>query len=124
MGDKIDYFSAAFRDGRVYVAGKSCPAGSFCVHLMNQYYKHDTAARISVYVQNNRYVSGTIEVGYLNPVVFVKAGEDILHILEALPDLQPFGLFDTISERNRIVEIFTEENAQQLCDYFHRRAKV
>lgn len=124
MNDKIDYFSAAFRDGRVYVAGKSCPAGSFCVHLMNQYYKHDTAARISVYVQNNRYVSETIKVGYLNPVVFVKAGEDILRILEVLPDLKPFGLFDTISERNRIAEIFTEENAEQLCDYFRRRAKV
>jgi len=124
MGDRIDYFSAAFRDGRVYISGKNYPAGSFCVHLLNQYYKHDTAARISVYVQNNRYVSETIKVGYLNPVVFVKAGEDILHILEVLPDLKPFWLFDTISERNRIVEIFTEENAQQLCDYFHRRAKI
>lgn len=124
MSDKIDYFSAAFRDGRVYIAGKSCPAGSFCIHLLNQYYNHDTAARISVYVQNNRYVSETIKVGYLNPVVFVKAGEDILRILEVLPDLKPFGLFDTISERNRINDIFTKENAEQLCDYFRRRAKV
>lgn len=124
MSDKIDYFSAAFRDGRVYIAGKSCPAGSFCVHLLNQYYKHDTAAKLSVFRDYNRHVANMLKAGYLNPTDFVKAGEDILHILEVLPDLKPFGLFDTNSERNRIAEIFTEENAEQLCDYFRRRAKV
>ncbi|MDD4492946.1 MAG: DUF6076 domain-containing protein [Eubacteriales bacterium] len=124
MSDKIDYFSASFRDGRIYIAGKSYPAGNFCVHLLNQYYKNDTAARIAVYVRNNRYVAGTLKAGYLNPTAYVKTGEDILHILDALPKLKPFGLFDTNAERNRIAELFTEENAELICDYLRRRAKV
>lgn len=124
MTDKIDYFSAAFRDGRIYIAGKSSPAGSFCVHLLNQFYKHDTAARISVFVLNIRYITNTLKAGYLNPTSYRKAGEDILHILDALPDLKPFGLFDTNAERNRISALFTEDNAEQLSDYFRRRAKV
>jgi hypothetical protein len=124
MTDKIDYFSAAFRDGRIYIAGKSSPAGSFCVHLLNQFYKHDTAARISVFVLNILYITNTLKAGYLNRSIYVKAGEDILHILDTLPDLKPFGLFDTNSERNRISELFTEENAEFICDYFRRRAKV
>jgi hypothetical protein len=124
MGDKIDYFSAAFRDGRVYIAGKSCSAGNFCVHLMNQYYKHDTAARLSVFRNYNRHVTNMLKAGYLNPTDFVKAGEEIGYMLVTLPDLQPFSLLPTDDERNRIISLFSEENGELLCDYFRRRAKV
>lgn len=124
MCDKIDYFSAAFRDGRVYIAGKNYPAGSFCVHLLNQYYKHDTAARLSVFKRYNLHVTNMLKAGYLNPTDFVKAGEEIGYMLITLPDLQPFSLLPTDDERNRIISLFTDENGKLLCDYFRRRAKI
>lgn len=124
MSDKVNYFSAAFRDGRVYIAGKSCPAGSFCVHLLNQYYKHDTAARLSVFRDYNRHVTNMLKAGYMNPTDFVKAGGEIGYILDTLPDLQPFSLLPTNDERNRIIALFTEENGEMIGDYYYRRAKI
>jgi hypothetical protein len=47
--DKIDFFSADYRDGRVTVGGKTYPAGTFATHLLNQYYDDDTASRIVVF---------------------------------------------------------------------------
>ena len=124
MSDKVNYFSAAFRDSRVYIAGKSCPAGSFCVHLLNQYYKHDTAARLSVFRDYNRHVTNMLKAGYMNPTDFVKAGGEIGYILDTLPDLQPFSLLPTNDERNRIIALFTEENGEMIGDYYRRRAKI
>ena len=46
--EKINYFSADYRDGLVTMAGKTYPAGTFATHLLNQYYENDTVARISV----------------------------------------------------------------------------
>ena len=43
------FFTADYRDGQVYSGGKKSPAGHFTVQLMNQYYVHDTAARIAVF---------------------------------------------------------------------------
>ena len=37
--DKISFFSADYRDGRVHIGGKSYPAGTFAAHLLNQYYE-------------------------------------------------------------------------------------
>ena len=34
--DKISFFSADYRDGRVHLGGKSYPAGTFATHLLNQ----------------------------------------------------------------------------------------
>ena len=34
--DKISFFSTDYRDGRVYIGGKSYPAGTFAAHLLNQ----------------------------------------------------------------------------------------
>lgn len=124
MENQVGCFSAAFRDGRVYIAGKSYAAGSFCVHLLNQYYKDDTAARLSVFIQYNWHISDTLKAGYLNPRDFVKAGEEILHILDTLPKLQPFAMLPTDDEQKRIAALFTEENGERICDYFRRRAKV
>ena len=33
--DKISFFSADYRDGRVHIGGKSYPAGTFATHLLN-----------------------------------------------------------------------------------------
>lgn len=47
--EKISFFSADFRDGRIRIGNKTYPAGTFATHLLNQYYKDDTAARLAVY---------------------------------------------------------------------------
>ena len=48
MSDGLGFLTAVYRDGRVHIGGKSYPAGTFAVQLLNQYYKDDTAARIAV----------------------------------------------------------------------------
>ena len=122
--DAVSYFTADYRDGRVHIGGKAYPAGTFATHLLNQYYKDDTAARISVYKQYNYAVIRELAQGYINPAGFVKCEEEIQHILDTLPKLQPFSMLDTNAERNRIAELFTAENAVRIMDYLHRRGKV
>ncbi|MFQ9445760.1 MAG: hypothetical protein ACLR01_14040 [Vescimonas sp.] len=39
MSDSLGLLTAIYRDGRVYIGGKSYAAGTFAVHLLNQYYK-------------------------------------------------------------------------------------
>lgn len=46
------FLTADYRDGRVRIGGKSYPAGIYANHLLNQYYKNNTAARLSVYKQH------------------------------------------------------------------------
>ena len=44
------------------------------------------------------------------------------YILTLLPKLQPFSELDIQGELGRIEELFTEETAEQLCEYFRQRA--
>lgn len=122
--DKVSFFHADYRDGRVHIGGKAYPAGTFATHLLNQYYKNDTAARISVFKANNLTVQRELEQGYINPSDFVKCNEEIQNILKALPFLQPFSLLDISAERNRISALFTIDNADRIADYLCRQAKV
>lgn len=122
--DSVRFFSADYRDGRVRVGNKTYPAGYYCVHLLNQYYKDDTAARLSVFTHRNEQLQTELKAGYLNPGDFIRAGEEMLHIFHALPWLKPFDALDINAERNRIANLFTKENAEKLASYFHRRATV
>ena len=124
MGDELGFLTAVYRDGRVHIGGKSYPAGTFAVHLLNQYYKDDTAARIAVFRQSNWNAQEQLCAGYLNKSDFLKAGEEILTILQTLPKLKPFSSLDIAAERQRIAELFTESNAAALSDYLRRRAVV
>lgn len=54
MSDGLGLLTAVYRDGRVHLGGKSYAAGTFAVHLLSQYYKGDTAARIAVFRQSKR----------------------------------------------------------------------
>ena len=76
------------------------------MQLLNQYYKDDTAARIAVFRQSNWNVQEQLCAGYLNETDFIKAGKEILTILQTLPKL------------------FTEGNAAALSDYLRRRAAI
>ena len=122
--DTVKFFSADYRDGRVRIGDKTYPAGYYCVHLLNQYYKDDTAARISVFTNRNLQLQEELKAGYLNPGDFTKAGEEMLHIFHALPWLKPFDALDAEAERNRVVNLFTQQNAEILTSYIHRRAAV
>ena len=122
--DKVKFFSADYRDGRVRIGNKTYPAGYYCVYLLNQYYKDDTAARLSVFTHRNEQLQAELKTGYLNSGDFTKAGEEMLHIFHALPWLKPFDMLDVDAERNRVEQLFTEENAKILTSYFHRRAAV
>ena len=122
--DKISFFCADYRDGRVHIGGKSYPAGTFAAHLLTQYYINDTAARIIVFTSDTWLIEGTLEKGYLFVPNFLRAGADILNIFNALPWLKPFDMLDVNAERNRIAELFTEENGNRIVEYFQRRSKV
>ena len=122
--DKISFFSADYRDGRVHIGGKSYPAGTFAAHLLTQYYIDDTASRIIVFTSDTWLIEGTLEKGYLFVPNFLRAGADILNIFNALPWLKPFDMLDVDAERNRIAELFTEENGNIIVEYFQRRSKV
>ena len=122
--DKISFFSADYRDGRVHIGGKSYPSGTFAAHLLNQYYENDTAARIIVFTSDNWLLERALERGYMYVPNFLEAGEDILNIFNALPWLKPFNMLDVNAERNRVMELFTEENGNKIVEYFHRRSKV
>lgn len=124
MSGGLGYLTAVYRDGRVYIGSKSYAAGIFAAHLLNRYYRNDTAARIAVFRQSNWNVQEQLAAGYLSSVDFVNAGEEIQNILLTLPKLKPFDTLDTVSEKQRISEMFTEENAELLSDYFIRRGKT
>lgn len=124
MEKNIGYFSAAFRDGRVHIANKITAAGYFCTHLLNQYYKNDTAARLSVFRQRNWKLTDMLSAGYINPPELERAGTEIGYLLDNLSLLHPFTFMDIESARNRITELFTEESGDFLADYFYRRGKV
>lgn len=120
----IVFFSAAFRDGRVHIANKVVAAGYFCTHLLNQYYKNDTAMRFSVLRRQNWKLTDMLTAGYINPPELERAGIEICCLLDNLPLLHPFTFMDIESEQNRVAELFTEENGEFLADYFYRRGKV
>ena len=122
--DKISFFRADYRDGRVHIGGKSYPAGTFAVHLLNQFYENDTAARIGVFTTDNWQLENMLRLGYLNIPDYVKAGERMVNIFTALPWLKPFDMLGTDNECNRITELFSEENGNIISEYFFRRAKI
>ena len=122
--DKISFFSADYRDGRVHIGGKSYPAGTFAAYLLNQYYENDTAARIGVFTTDNWQLEKMLWLGYLKVSDYVNTGERMVNIFTALPWLKPFDMLGTDDERNRIATLFSEENGHIISEYFSRRAKI
>ena len=118
------FLTADYRDGRVRIDSKTYAAGAYAVHLLNQYYRNDTAARISVYKQYGWNVAEQLSAGYLKETDFISVGTEIGFILDTLPNLKPFSALDVIAERNRITDLFSENNAKQITDFFHHRSMV
>lgn len=118
------FLTADYRDGRVRTGSKTYAAGAYAVHLLNQYYKNDTAARLSVYKQHGWNAAEQIAAGYLKETDFISAGTEIGLILDTLPILKSFDQFNIDGERNRIYDLFSENNAKQITNFFHRRSAV
>lgn len=119
------FFTADYRDGRVIFGGKHYPAGMFAVHLLNQFYINDTAARIAVFRDGlNFHILRQLQDGYLNISDFVKTGANTLQSLNALPKLKPFDGLKAEEIRNMVETLFTEQIGQAICEYFAAKAKL
>ena len=118
------FLIADYRDGRVRIGGKSYSAGIYANHLLNQYYKNDTAARLSVYKQHGWNVAKQLELGFLKKRDFIGAGQEIQYILDTLPKLKPFDTLNIEAERKRISELFTESIAESIIYFFSIRAEI
>ncbi len=122
--EKIRFFSADFRDGRIRIGSKTYSAGTFATHLLNQYYKDDTAARLAVFKRYSWHLYDTISTGYLDNNDVLRSGWEILQILKTLPKLQPFTKLDVEAERIRISVLFTEDNANFIREHFNAKAQI
>ncbi len=122
--NKINFFCGDYRDGRVYIKGRSYAAGTFAVHLLNQYYKDDTAARIVVFGHDNYLLERAIKAGYFDIDDFVKAGEGIELKFKALARLKPFDMLGIEAEQKRVSELFSEETGKVLLEYLHNKREV
>ena len=74
MNDGLGFLTAVYRDGRVHIGGKSYPAGTFAVQLLNQYYKVYSAVSIAVFRQGKCNVQEQLCAGYLNETDFINVG--------------------------------------------------
>jgi hypothetical protein len=101
----LSFFSTDYRDGAVYISDRKLPAGQFALLLLNQYYKGDTAAKVSVYKRYNWRVTETLSAGYLNPEDLPEAANEIHLILKILPLIQPFKLLNIPAEEKRIATL-------------------
>lgn len=122
MVEAIRYFTADYRDGRVYLGGKGKDAGYYAAQLLNGYDKDEFAARLAVFRTENWNTAKQLRTGFLDTDTYMKAGDEIRYILTLLPKLRPFSELDIQGERNRIEELFTEEVAERLSEYFRQRA--
>ncbi len=119
------FFTADYRNGRARFGGKQYPAGVFAVHLLNQFYVNDTAARIAVFWDSLHFhILRQPQNGYLNVSEFVKTGANTLEAVKTLSKLRPFDGVDTEAIQETTVSLFTEEIGQEICEYFAAKAKL
>ncbi len=118
------FLAADYRDGSVRMNGKTYPAGTFVVCLLNQYYKDDLAGRLSVYKMHGWNVLEQLHLGYLNDSDFAAAGGEIMQILNTLPRLSPFENWDVAAERVRIQGLFSQETAEKIKAHFRARSDI
>lgn len=119
------FFTADYRDGRVIFGGEHYPAGMFAVHLLNQFYINDSAARIAVFRDSlNFHILRQLQDGYLNISDFVKTGANTLQSFKTLPKLKPFDGLKAEEIRSTVETLFTEQIGQEICKYFAAKTKL
>ena len=80
--------------------------------------------RIALFRRDGEFLLEELSLGYLKEKSFIGAGEEIIYILNWLPKLKPFDKMDIDAERNRVNELFTEENRQQIMHFLRSRASI
>ena len=118
------FFSVAYQDGYVFLSKGHYYAGSFAVHLLNDFYKKDLAARLSVFKSSGWQVLDLLNKGCMTSAPLINAGTELQQISKVLPGLKPFSLLDVAAERERIAQLFTQETATILRDYFLQRSLI
>lgn len=118
------FFSVAYQDGYVFLSKGHYYAGSFAVYLLNDFYKDDLAARLSVFKSAGWQVLDLLNKGCITSAPLIATGKELLQILKVLPKLKPFSLLDVAAEQERISQLFTEESAAILRDYFLQRSVI
>lgn len=122
--DMFSFFEADYYNGNVYLGGKRYAAGIFALHLLQQFYVNDTAARISVFRMHNWEVQKELELGFLQEREIAAAKDEIFEILKMLGKVKPFHLFDIAKEKRRLTELFSEDNASRIQNFFRTRALI
>ena len=79
---------------------------------------------MAVFKQYSWHLYDTISAGYLDNDDVLQSGWEIHQVLKTLPKLQPFTKLDVEAERIRISELFTEDNADFIREYFNAKAKI
>ena len=118
------FFTAAYQDGYVFLGKGHYYAGSFAVHLLNDFYKDDLAARLSVFKSAGWQVLDLLNKGCITSAPLIAAGKELQQILKVLPKLKPFSLLDVAAEWKRMNQLFTEEAANILREYFLQRSLI
>ena len=117
--------TADYRDGRVYFNGKNYPAGTFIVNLMNDYYKDDAAARVSVYQDNvNFNILQQLKDGDILPEQLKKTGIHLLQALKGLEQIRPVNKIDISGLKSQISVLFTEETGKEISSYLQEKTVI
>ena len=119
---RINFFNADYHDGIVLIDGKRHPAGYYCVALLNDYPHIFNPERIPVHSEKIRKVSNKLDTGSLIITDFMKAEEEILHLLSLVKRLKPFDILDDEWEKGIIADMFTVETFEMITAYFRRRS--
>ncbi len=123
MNDLFSFFEADYYNGNVYINEKRYAAGVFAMHLLQQFYVNDTAARISVLIHSWE-VQRELALGFLQAKEFTAAKEELVEILKNVGRLRPFDLFDIEKEERRLTELFDIDNAGRLQAFFLMRSQI
>ena len=121
--NKINFFSADYRDESVIIAGKRFPVGSFVVQMLNIYYDDDAALRISVFHDYRWKVQWSLERDYLYPENLERAAEELDMVWLTLPRIVPFHWLDADAEKERYHKLLSVENGRIITDYYRLRSK-
>ena len=119
---RINFFNADYRDGIVFIGGKRYSAGTFCVALLNDYNLVFSSEMIPSHYDAIRKVSNELDAGRLVGADLMKAGEEILQIINLVKHLQPFDSLDDEWEKADVADMFTEDTVEMITEYFRRQS--
>lgn len=122
--EPITFFTADFRNDRIRIAGKSYPAGSFALFLLQEAYVQDAVARMAVFHSDIDKVLDFLPAGYLGEKDLLAAGAEIGELLKALARLSPFRMLDIAGEQARVAGLFTVQTAKAINALFQLQAKL